>query len=216
VSTLDGLRALPHRIHWQATPNTADVDHVDFIIDGELAWTEQNAPYFYGDDGNWLVTSFLKPGTHTFLTKVTTTDGQTAQTSTTATVGKAPFPPAALAHTWTRVVTAADLTKEPDLSNGSPPGRWTLTINDVGLVYHDPQQPGGANDVVYTGAGHLVIRPSIETPPFMHDGGWCHNPDPEWPYTYSVSGTTLTLHAEGQDPCGNRSAIVEGTWTRAR
>ncbi len=76
------------------------------------------AQYFYGDDGNWLVTSFLKPGKHVFVTKVTTPDGQIAQTSPTAKVGKTPSPPAALAGTWTRVVSAADMTKQ---TSGEPP-----------------------------------------------------------------------------------------------
>jgi hypothetical protein len=35
---------------------------VAFIIDGQRGWVEQKAPYFYGTDGNWLVTTFLTPG----------------------------------------------------------------------------------------------------------------------------------------------------------
>jgi hypothetical protein len=56
TSTLDGLAALPHRIHWQAFPRpSADVTEVDFLIDGKQLWVEHNSPYFYGDDGNYLV-----------------------------------------------------------------------------------------------------------------------------------------------------------------
>lgn len=39
---------------------------MDFLIDGHQLWVEHNTPYFYGDDGNYLVTSFLKPGKHIF------------------------------------------------------------------------------------------------------------------------------------------------------
>ena len=64
TSTLDGHTSLPLRIHWQAFPSAPDVDlpEVDFLIDGRLGWAQPNTPYFYGDDGNWLVTSFLTPG----------------------------------------------------------------------------------------------------------------------------------------------------------
>lgn len=63
TSTLDGHTGLPHRIRWQAIPivPAADVSEVDFLIDGRLGWAEHHRPYFYGDDGNWLVTSFLTP-----------------------------------------------------------------------------------------------------------------------------------------------------------
>ena len=213
TSTLDRLTALPHRVHWEAATTSA-VDHVDFIIDGQIGWTEHNAPYFYGDDGNWLVTSFLTPGKHTFVTKVTTTDGQTAETTTTAAVGKAPSPPAVLAGTWTRVVTAADVKKQ---TSGQPPptGAWTLTFNSVGMLYRDPLGGGVLNDVAYPRAGRLIARPITVTPDFPVGGGFCADVDPEWAYAYSVTGKTLTLHALGKDVCGDRAAVTEGTWTRA-
>jgi hypothetical protein len=58
-STLDGKTALPHRIHWTAHPTlpASRLNGVDFLIDGKVRWVEVNAPYTYGDDGNWLVTS---------------------------------------------------------------------------------------------------------------------------------------------------------------
>src|SRR5579859_6621171 len=65
TSTLDGLSSLPHRIHWQAVPKpSAAVSEVDFLIDGKVFWVEHVSPYFYGDDGNYLVTTFLAPGPH--------------------------------------------------------------------------------------------------------------------------------------------------------
>ena len=56
TSTLDRLTALPHRIHWQAFPSApaADVSEVDYLIDGRQLWTEHEAPYFYGSDGNYF------------------------------------------------------------------------------------------------------------------------------------------------------------------
>ena len=64
TSTLAGHTSLPHRIYWQATPSVpgTDVSEVDFLIDGKVYWVEYNAPYFYGGNYNYLVTSFLPPG----------------------------------------------------------------------------------------------------------------------------------------------------------
>jgi len=63
ISTLHGLTTLPHRVQWEATPreSAGGVQEVDFLIDDQLAWVEHNAPYFYADDGNWLVTTSSSP-----------------------------------------------------------------------------------------------------------------------------------------------------------
>jgi hypothetical protein len=72
---------------------------VDFLIDGRLRWVEHSAPYSYGSDGNFLVTSFLSTGSHRFTVKATTTAGKTASTTVIARVAAAPDPPRALAGT---------------------------------------------------------------------------------------------------------------------
>ena len=68
TSTLDGKSVLPHRIRWRAQPSlpVSQVSRVEFLIDGKVGWDEENAPYTYGDDSNWLVTSWLSPGRHRF------------------------------------------------------------------------------------------------------------------------------------------------------
>ena len=215
-STLDGLTTLPERIHWQATANS-DVLEIDFLIDSHVGWVEKNEPYFYGDDGNWLVTSFLAPGRHTFTVQATGMDGGSATDTVEATVAPPSIPPAALVGTWTHTVTAADVNKA---TSGMPPpaGRWDVTISSLGWKMRDPQNGGGAFDVEYTSPRHLQMRPTIETPPYPNptNGGFCDNTDPLFAWTYSItnSGKTLMLHPAGKDPCGDRVAILEGTWTR--
>jgi hypothetical protein len=219
TSTLDGLSTLPHRVHWEAKPSVdpSDVRQIDFLVDSQLAWTELRPPYFYGDDGNWLVTSFLTPGSHEFEARLATLDGQVISDKVTATVGEPTLPPPALSGTWSRVVAAADLAKA---TSGQPPpaGLWTLTISDVGLELGDPQGGGIQNDVAYISDGQLELRPTIEVPPYPNEGNgaFCHEPDPDWAWTYTASpdGHTITLHPVGKDPCGDRVAIYEGTWTR--
>jgi hypothetical protein len=95
-STLDGKRVLPLRIHWIAHPHIAlaQVKEVDYFIDGQRAWTEHHPPYYYGSNegsyGNWLVTSFLKPGLHTFTVRAVTLTNKKATDTVRARVIAAP------------------------------------------------------------------------------------------------------------------------------
>jgi len=91
TSTLDGHTALPQRIHWQAFPRpSAGVTEVDYLIDGKQLWVERHTPYFYGSDGNYLVTTFLTPRAHAFTVRAVYTNGHTATDTVTATVTAAP------------------------------------------------------------------------------------------------------------------------------
>jgi hypothetical protein len=225
TSTLDNQTTLPHRIQWVAMPSVSEdqVSEVDFLIDGQLAFVENHEPYTYGRDGNYLVTSFLTPGEHNFTVRVVTVDDQSAESTVQATVEAAPSPPDGLANTsWTREMTASDRQKATS-SEPPPSGIWGLDINSVGwnisYVSEDPERktPQGF-DVEYQSEGMVELRPTIERPVFPNDfgGSICEEPDTPflWSYTISDDGTTLTLHPVGQDPCGDRVAILEGIWTR--
>ena len=219
TSTLDGRTVLPLRVHWIAHPHIAlaQVQEVDFSIDGRRAWVEHQAPYVYGDDGNWLVTSFLRPGLHTFTVRVITFSNRRASDTVRARVVAAPAPPAQLAGEWQRTVSAADVTKA---TSGSPPppGIWRLTISATGWAMRDPQGGGGLFDVAYPADGTLQMRPTIEYPPYPNgnNGGFCADTDPlsDWTVAVSADGQTMTLNPSGSDPCGDRLAILQGAWTR--
>jgi hypothetical protein len=207
VSTLHGLTKLPHRMHWEATPSGSvnEVKEVDFLIDDQLAWVEHNAPYFYADDGNWLVTSFLEPGAHTFVTKAITPDGRTAVETVTATVEAAPQPPAAIAGRWSKTL------------QGGDPGVWHVTINTIGWLFDDPHGGGQNQDAAYPTPAKVEIHAAIVEPPlgvYNRGGVFCGDPiDPDGVFRYSVSkdGSKLTLAADApvcyQD-------VVQGTWKR--
>ena len=218
-SSLDGKRVLPLRIHWTARPSLppSSVARVDFLIDGRLGWSEQRAPYFYADDGNWLVTTFLKPGTHRFTVQVTTATGKQASDTVTARVVPAPAPPASLTGNWQHTVTSADVAHATS-SQPPPTGHWKLKIDRLGWQMTDPQQGGGAFDVVYLTNGQLQMRPTIEMPPYPNpsNGGFCADTDPlaTWTAKTSPNGKTMTLRPVTQDPCGDRIAILVGTWHR--
>jgi hypothetical protein len=220
-STLDGKTVLPIRIRWIARPSIPawEVSEVDYLIDGRVAWIEHHAPYVYANDGNWLVTSFLKPGRHVFSVRALNTKGRATSDTVTARVIPAPAPPADLAGTWSRTATATDLKKCDARSGDCPPtGPWQITITSKGWSPLDPQGNVGLFDVVYLSATLLQLRPTIEYPPYpnINNGGWCTDTDPLARYTVSVetSGQTMTLDAGGRDPCGDRAAILEGAWTR--
>ena len=206
-STLRGLTEFPHRIQWEATPSgpASGVSEVDFLIDDQLGWVEHNPPYFYADDGNWLVTSFLEPGEHTFVTKAIGVDEQTAAESVSATVKAAPDPPANLTGGWSRTV------------GGDKPGLWHVTINAIGWLFDDPNGGGQNQDAEYPAAGKVEIHGAIIEPPYPNydrGGAFCGDPfDPDGIFSYSVSddGSELTLTADApvcyQD-------LIEGSWAR--
>ena len=221
TSTLDGLTTLPHRIQWEAKP--ADPNHqvtgVTFLIDSQVAWVEHKAPYFYGDDDNYLVTSFLTPGEHSFTVRVFTIKSQTIESTVKTTVVAEPTPPDGLANTsWTRYQTAADVAKATSDLPGHP-GQIGLTIDSVGWMFHDPDGGGLLIDVGYQSDEEVELRAAIEKPPYpnQYGGAFCAEPDPPilWSYTLSNGGKTLTLHPVTSDPCGDRLGAFEGTWTSA-
>jgi hypothetical protein len=215
TSTLDGKAVLPLRIRWQAHPQhvaLAQIREVDYLIDGRRAWVEHHPPYFYGSNegsyGNWLVTSFLTPGVHGFEVRAVTRTGKTATDALKARVVPAPSPPAKLAGAWTRVVTAADLKKGPP---GPPAGRWTITVTSLGWAVG----PGDNFDVRYLSSGNVVMGPEVDTPS-RQSGAFCGvDPLHEWQVALSADDQSMTLDPVGHDGCGDRVAIMQGTWARA-
>jgi hypothetical protein len=208
-STLHGLTALPRRVRWEATPreSAGGVQEVDFLIDDHLAWVEHNAPYFYADDGNWLVTSFLEPGAHTFVTKAITPDGRTSVETVTATVEAAPKAPAAIVGRWSKTML------------GDDPGVWHVTINTVGWLFDDPHSGGQNQDAEYPAPAKVEIHPAIVEPSlgeYDRGGHFCGDPiDPDGLFSYSVSkdGSRLTLTADAP-VC--YQGLIEGTWKREK
>jgi hypothetical protein len=227
TSTLDGRTVLPLRIHWIAHPHIAlsQVQAVDYSIDGRRAWVEHHPPYYYGNNegnyGNWLVTSFLAPGLHTFRVRAVTLAGRTATDTVRARVIAAPAPPSNLAGAWTRIVTPDDLKKgEP----GPPAGRWTFHVTSIGWggdgsgAATAGDIPGWSGqdrwDVRYLPNGNVVMGPEINTPN-EQNGAFCGvDPLHTWTVALSADDQSMTLNPEGQDSCSDRVAILQGTWTR--
>ncbi len=228
-STLDGKTVLPHRIHWLAltTLPGAQVSKVEFLIDGKVKWIEHKAPYTYGDDGGYLVTSWLTGGLHVFTVRVSALDGATGTDTVRARVVPPPPVPQALAGKWKRDVAP---------SNG-PAGVYTLDFNSKWVQSRNPGKytlGPGANQSDKTGRGWIFDTDWTYGPTRFHvqgwvafrvfvagpygleeGGGWCDNGGPGADYTWSVAADTLTLKpVGGRDACPYRNAVWPGTWTR--
>jgi hypothetical protein len=240
-STIDGKTVLPHRIRWIARPQlpAARVAEVDFLIDGKAAWVEHAAPYVFSEDEGgshlgYLVTSWLKPGMHRFAVRVKTTQGTKLTHTVTARVVAAPDVPAALAGTWRRTLadtSGAPPSDTPDNPTGTviPPGVYTMVIDQRMIqmrfpgVFHRPaSDSSGAGwildsdftlgDSVLTALGPVIFEPNHEQ---AETGWWCWQDGPAGSYTWSVSGSKLTLAPRGgKDPCGVRGFAWAGQWTR--
>ena len=211
-TSLAGKKVLPHRIHWVARPSVraSAVSSVTFLIDGKVRWIEHSEPYTYGDDGNWLVTSWLAPGRHRFTARVLTNGGRRAATTTIARVIPAPAPPSELNGTWTRLYT-------PEEAGDAPPGRWYLTIDATGWRIRDPNEEGGYIDVAYFIPGLLETRGGIWTRPHNRFEGqaWCENTNAPARLTWNVKGDSLTLAQSGESRCDGFGPFMSKTWSRA-
>ncbi len=209
-SSLDGKKVLPHRIRWLGRPSlpASKVSEVRFLIDGKTRWIERNPPYTYGDDGNWLVTSWLSPGRHRFTVRAKAKGGSTAQRTTISQVLPAPAPPAELAGTWKRALAGFG-------------GTWVLTVNRVGWKIRDPFGTGNLIDVAYFPGGRLQARGGIWTRPHsdQEGNGWCEDRNAPVDYRWAVSADTLTLTLDGLDRCVSQGreaqhVIWAGAWTK--
>ena len=242
-STLDGKKALPHRIRWLAYPKErgGQVSSVAFVIDGgKPRWVERNAPYTFGDDENgeqqgYLVTSWLAPGPHRFTVRATASDGRKSTDTVVARVRPAPEPPGDLGGVWQRKL--ADTSGAPDPGTEGnptetlvPPGTYRMVIDKRWIQvrfpgkFHPPQSDdtgeGWILDSDYT-AGPDAFRVYGAVTFDTHHGQaelgwWCWPDGPPADYGWSTSGDTLTLSPKGDDPCGVRKFVWAGRWTRVR
>src|ERR1700742_1455710 len=154
TSSLDGRTVLPHHLRWLGYPGVpaAKVQEVDFLIDGKAYWVEKAAPYVYSGDDNgthkgYLVTSFLRPGSHRFAVRATLRNGLTAIDSVTARVVPAPQVPPALAGTWQRTLGHA---VAPDPSTDTlpnPAGTYTITFARQWIEDHYPGRFNSNNQI---------------------------------------------------------------------
>ena len=135
---------------------------------------------------------------------------------------------------WTRTVTNRDRAKSSAAfgaqgSNNVPPaGVWRLVFDRVGVWELDPVGSGIVQAYAVTGSILRSYAPIMMVPKrasgdpgsvrrFGHridTGGGvdCDASGPAGTYRWSVADRQLTLTAV-REPCGQRRAVNEGTWT---
>jgi hypothetical protein len=193
TSSLDGKGVLPVRSHWiaypQIDPSQGQVIQVDYFINGFHAWTAHSSPWYFGDNGNWLVTTVLKPGLNTFIVRAVVSADKVAVDKFQARVVAPPKPPARLAGSWSRAGRTLFIAK----------AGWTIGSNQI-------------FDARYLADGNAVLGPEIvdrpEQPPTCGA-----NPPQSWKVVLSASGKRMQLSPIGSDPCSTRLAALHGTWT---
>ena len=207
-STLDGKNVLPHRIHWIAYPSlrSGQVRAVEFQVDGRTLWVEHHAPYTFGNDGNYLVTSFLASGLHRFTVVAVSTTGASVSDGVTARVLPSPAPPSALAGEWR--------------AQG-----WLLVVSSVGWRIDDTHDRGSLLDVAYLAPGLVEVRTGmVSGRPGLDLNRWC-NDEPGSParYRWVVGQGGLHFTFAGGKPCPGFTRFLTqlkgpmpARWTRVR
>jgi hypothetical protein len=212
-STLSNRQVLPHRIHWLGKPSLppSRIREVAFLIDGRRSWVEHHAPYSYAFDGNYLVTSWMRPGLHTFTVVAVATNGRRATISSQARTLAPKPPPAALAGSWHRRVSVAEA------GSAGRAGIWTLAVNSVGWRFLYPSRRQGALvDVAYLSPSAIEARGGIATRDHdpRENNPWCDEPFEPVRYRWRVTGDRLKLTLAGKGRCGGEAQVWAGDWIR--
>jgi hypothetical protein len=218
TSSLEGTRVVPHRVKWVATVRPAATPVKVFsLIDGKVRWVETEAPYVYGDDSDWLVTSWLAAGRHRFTVRAVASNGTKAEASTVATIAALPrVPPSLAASRWQLALSKAQ-------TGDAPAGTWTIQIRPAGWRIFDPA--GGANfiDVAYVGSGVVETRGGIWTTPreaqepnVQEGNGWCEDTNQPVRLRWTADRTSLRLAVAGANGCDGLGKFLSRTWKRVR
>ena len=201
----------PDPLAREAEPAPSKIREVAFLIDGRRSWVERHAPYSYGYDGNYLVTSWMKPGLHTFTVVAVATNGRRATISSRARTSAPKPPPAALAGSWHRRISVAEA------GAAGRSGLWTLVVDSVGWRFFDPTRGRGALvDVAYLSAETVEARGGIATRDHhpRENNPWCDEPFQPVRYRWHVTGVRLSLALAEPSRCDGQSRVWAGTWTR--
>jgi hypothetical protein len=177
------------------------IREVDFLIDGRRSWVEHHAPYTYGLDGNYLVTSWIKPGLHTFSVVAVANDGRRATVTSRGRTSAATAPPAVLAGSW----------------QSAKLGGRTLVVSSVGWRIVDPNGASGALvDVAYLSPGLVEVRGGIVTRDHdpRENNPWCDEPFEPVRYHWRVVADRLSLGLAGPQHCDGQARVLATEWRR--
>jgi hypothetical protein len=194
---------------------------VRFFVDGRLSWIDRSAPYVYGGNGGYLVTTWLAevidPGFHTprftrhrFTTEAIATDGSRATERVVLRVRsmklqRLPY------GIWVRAA-------------GNPARDRAIDfLSEAVLWVGDPIEDATAYEVRADGGTLHILAPIRKAPAGtgVTEFGWhfdsydCGPRGPFAVYAWSFTRGSLLLELTAKrDPCRARRAKLEGTWQR--
>ncbi|MEY2513667.1 MAG: hypothetical protein QOJ89_1025 [bacterium] len=223
VSSISSGATLSSAVAWSATvagSGAATITSVDFLIDGRVRHTELKVPYDFNEDGNGLAPWLLSAGKHRLAVRAHATNGTTAGAASEVTVQLPPKLPAALAGTFRRHVSTADIKRTQahrPSGDETPTGTWTLHIHRSGIIRFDDPIGGSGAQAVGSASPHTLTLygPPNWLLPAEQQGGFCGH-EPRGAYRWSVNGRRLVLHSINDARCADRDATFTGTWTRTR
>jgi hypothetical protein len=233
-SSLDGIAVLPHRIRWTATTSlpAEQVREVRFLLDRRVWWVDRRPPFTYGDEGAYLVTSWMDADVeHRFVVRVVAKDGSTWTHRADARVRKAKNINDIPAGIWGRLPPAS-------LEDPPPPGQFgpytaDLNINRalwIGKSYKHAfayEVGSQGKTTLRIGKPISIGRPEIGGFSFgWRSKGYQCGPDgPPGTYSWSYMEGRFVGHFNGadqyaaylvldaeKDPCGPRRNLLEGIW----
>ena len=185
------------------------VDRVEFLIDGDLMWVEQNLPYSFNDDGNLFVPSVLDPGSHLLSVDVYTSSGVAATSEANVTTTR-PSVPAELEGKGFKHQAPEQQCATCDV----PDGVWRIEFGADGVIrFDDPLGGKGTEAFEATSDGVLTLYgPTSWIVPEEARGGFC-DPNGIATMNWQISGADLILSASGtDDPCPGRAGVFTGTY----
>lgn len=228
-TTIHDGDVLTAAVPWKAEAEPAGSDSivkVAFLIDGEQKWVERDAPYYFDDDNQVLPPWLLGNGQHALVVRATTAKGASAKVAANVTVDVDLAQNQAIAGTYHRVVTKADIERAQSYrvaSKGAfgdipPPGTWTVDIEPGGKIVGVDPAGDTSNPFVepYTLKGNQLrlYGPAVWAQPDPTTPNLFCEPERSSDYTWHLSGSSLTL-TPIQKVCADRDIVFAGTWTRA-
>ncbi len=222
----DALLAKP--VVWSAAVNASEditVDHVDFLIDGKVRWTERSAPYEF-NEGRPFAAWPLGAGAHELRVRAVASTGEDDEAPATVHVKRGSQPPRLATGSYSRMVTAADVHRVADYRDaphgafGDPfePGRWMMQVRPDGVITLDVEggsefdpffEPFQAMD----GGSLEVYGPALWLQSHPEQGSIFCDPEDVGAYRWSVTERQLTITAVDHT-CADRDTILVGTWQR--
>jgi len=226
-SSIDSGAVLARPLVWRAAVSPGSdvvVEHVDFLIDGQLRWTEQQEPYEF-NDGRLFAPWPLGAGSHTLSVRAVTSTGLSAQTASTVTVKTDRRAAALPAGRYYRSVTNADVRRVSgyrDAAHGAfgevtTVGRWVMRVRADGVIVLDVV-PAGEYDGFYlpylSQGGRLTLYgPAVWLQPHPDQSSLFCDPEPPASYRLAEDGQRLTVTPIGHT-CADRDTAPVGTWRR--